>query len=73
MDSGCHKLSENTWFVWSKRSYNGDGGWVSRLWTTDNRRTECEDRAGIVDTEFAKIKGGRDLNLIIKNYLTNFV
>ena len=24
MDSGCHKLSENIWFVWSKRSYSGE-------------------------------------------------
>ena len=23
MDSGCHKLSGNIWFVWSKRSYSG--------------------------------------------------
>ena len=23
-DSGCHKLSENIWLVWSKRSYSGD-------------------------------------------------
>ena len=24
VDSGCHQLSENIWFVWSKMSYNGD-------------------------------------------------
>ena len=24
MDSGHYKLSENTWFMWSKRSYNGN-------------------------------------------------
>ena len=24
VDSGCHKLSENVWFVWSKTSYSGD-------------------------------------------------
>ena len=23
VDSGCHKLSENVWLVWSKRSYSG--------------------------------------------------
>ena len=23
-DSGCLKLSENIWFVWSKTSYSGD-------------------------------------------------
>ena len=26
---------------------------MSRLWTTDGRRTECEDRARILETEFA--------------------
>ena len=24
LDSGCHQLSENIWFVWSKTSYSGD-------------------------------------------------
>ena len=24
VDSGCHQLSENIWFVWSKMSYSGD-------------------------------------------------
>ena len=24
VESGCHKLSENIWFVWSKTSYSGD-------------------------------------------------
>ena len=24
VDSGCQKLSENIWFVWSKRSYIGE-------------------------------------------------
>ena len=24
VDSGCHELSENVWFVWSKTSYSGD-------------------------------------------------
>ena len=24
VDSGCHELSENVWFVWSKASYSGD-------------------------------------------------
>ena len=23
-DSGCHKLSENIWFAWSKTSYSGE-------------------------------------------------
>ena len=24
VDSRCHQLSENIWFVWSKMSYSGD-------------------------------------------------
>ena len=24
VDSGCHKLSEKIWFVWSKTSYSGE-------------------------------------------------
>ena len=24
VDSGCHQLSENIWFMWSKMSYSGD-------------------------------------------------
>ena len=39
VESGCHKLSENIWFVWSKMSYSGDKGGMSRLstagWTDD--------------------------------------
>ena len=65
MDSGRHKLSENIWFVWSKMSYNGDmeggvtlehNGWM----------TECEDRARILETEFAK----RNQKM---SYLCNFI
>ena len=41
VDSGCHKVSENVWFVWSKTSYSGD--------VTDagqpNNQTNIEDRA----------------------------
>ena len=49
-----HKLSENVWFVWSKRSYSGDKeGCHACGRTDDGRRTECEDRAGILETEFA--------------------
>ena len=33
VDSGCHKLSENIWFVWSKRSYEWTKGGVWRLST----------------------------------------
>jgi hypothetical protein len=29
---------------------------MSRLWTTNGRTTECEDRARILETEFAIIK-----------------
>ena len=43
----CHKLSENIWFVWSKRSYSGDKVGV------DGRMTEHEDRARILEPEFA--------------------
>ena len=32
MDSGHHKLSENTWFVWSKRSYNGNMVGCGLVW-----------------------------------------
>ena len=24
VDSGCHKLSENIWFVWSRTPYSGE-------------------------------------------------
>ena len=49
VDSGCHKLSENIWFVWSKTSYIGDkvGCDACPRRTTDGR-TECEDRARIL-------------------------
>ena len=54
MDSGRHKLSENIWFVWSKMSYSGDmEGCHACARTTDGQRTECEDRARILETEFA--------------------
>ena len=29
VDSGCHKLLEYVWFVWSKASYSGDSGDVT--------------------------------------------
>ena len=51
MDSGCHKLSKNIWFVWSERSYSGDKETMD-----DGQRTECEDRARILEAEFAKYK-----------------
>ena len=41
VDSGCHKLSENIWFVWSKTSYSGDVTDAGRT----NERTTSEDRA----------------------------
>ena len=51
MDRGGLKLSENIWFVWSKRSYSGDKkGCHAR---GQRRTTECEDRARILETEFA--------------------
>ena len=55
MDRGCHKLSENIWFMWSKRSYSGDKRGVTLV--DNGRRTmECEDRARLLETESAKGK-----------------
>ena len=49
------ELSENIWFVWPKTSYSGEnvGCHACGQRTTDGR-TECEDRARILETEFAK-------------------
>ena len=47
VDSGCHQLSENIWFVWSKMSYSGDMEGCHACPRTDGQRTECEDRARI--------------------------
>ena len=47
VDSGCHKLSENVWFVWSKTSYSGDK-WRCHRCGTDGRtdeQTTSKDRA----------------------------
>ena len=52
MDHGWHKLSENIWFVWSKRSHSGDKKGYHARGRADNGRTECEDRARIIETEF---------------------
>ena len=38
MDSACHKLSENAWFVWSKWSYNGDKVGCDACPRTDGQR-----------------------------------
>ena len=38
MDSGCHKLSENIWFVWSGRSYSGEKVGCHACPRTDGRR-----------------------------------
>ena len=58
VDSGCHQLSENIWFVWSKMSYSGDkeGCQACGQRITDNRQrmTERKDRVRILETEFAK-------------------
>ena len=55
VDSGCHQLSENIWFVWSKMSYSGDMEGCHACPRTDNgQRMECEDRARILEAEFAK-------------------
>ena len=55
VDSRCHQLSENIWFVWSKMSYSGDmeGCHACARRTDNGQRTECEDRARILETEFA--------------------
>ena len=60
MDSGHHKLSENIWFVWSKMSYNGDMDGCHAC----ARTTECEDRARILETEFAI----EDLTLDLRSF-----
>ena len=44
MDSGCHKLSENVWFVWSKTSYSGDKWRCHRSGQMDEQTTS-KDRA----------------------------
>ena len=54
MDHGWHKLSENMLFVGSKRSNSGDKRGCDACGRTDGQRTtECEDRARILETEFA--------------------
>ena len=42
VDSGCHKLLETVWFVWSKASYSGDKWRCYRCGTgrTDRRTSE---------------------------------
>ena len=43
MDNGWHKLSENIWFVWSKRSYSGDKkGCHARGRTDEPRNVKIE-------------------------------
>ena len=44
VDSGCHKLSENIWFVWSRTPYSGEKVGCDAC----PRTTECEDRARIL-------------------------
>ena len=44
MDSGHYKLSENTWFVWSKRSYNGNMvGCVEEIYIDKIALTLCRN------------------------------
>ena len=38
VDSGCHQLSENIWFVWSKMSYSGDMEGCHACGRTDDGR-----------------------------------
>ena len=39
VESGCHQLSENIWFVWSKTSFGGDNGDVT-METKDERKVK---------------------------------
>ena len=45
VDSGCHQLSENIWFVWSKTSFDG-GKWRCyhgyKQTTNDKRKVKIE-------------------------------
>ena len=50
------ELSENIWFVWSKTSYCGENVGCHACGRRTDGRTECEDRARILETEFAKIR-----------------
>ena len=54
VDLGCLKLSENIWFVRSKRSYSGQKLGCHSCGRTDGR-TECEERDRNLDSEFAII------------------
>ena len=38
VDSGCYKLSENIWFVWSEMSYSGDMEGCHACGHTDGQR-----------------------------------
>ena len=40
VDSGCHELSENLWFVWSKTSYSGDKWRCYRCGTREDSATQ---------------------------------
>ena len=54
VDSGCHRLSENIWFVWFKTSYYS-GEKVGCHGQTDTRK--CEDSARINEAGFAIAQG----------------
>ena len=49
MDSGCHKLSENIWFLWCKRSYSGD---KKGCHARGQRRTTNNGRNVKIELEF---------------------
>ena len=64
---GCHKLSENIWFVWSKLSYCGE-----KLECDGYSRTECENRAILYWNRICKMaeKSANDgYFLLLKNYI----
>ena len=66
VDSGCHKLSENIWFVWSRTPYSGEKVGCDACPRTD-RRTDCEDRARFLKQNSQKeLLSGEDIEFICK-------
>ena len=51
--SGCHELSENIWFVWSKISYSALAETMWDVTLCDAWTKECEDKASILKAGFA--------------------
>ena len=53
MDHGWHKLSENIWFVWSKRSYSGDKRGCHACGRTTNNGRNVKIELEFWEAEFA--------------------